>query len=213
LARNNPADKYALAREITAVLETDLAAEGYELLDVRVFQGGGRWQVRVFVDTAEGIDLDQCARASRSVGMLLEEADLFAGEYLIEVSSPGIRRPLRTPTHFLSAVDRDVEITITGDKRPRKLRGTLRFADGTGVRIETIGTGAESAGDGTTEIALTYAEILEANLDAQCDVQALINAERRSRKETKRRERQARRTKKKSRRPKQKSGRGSEKDK
>ena len=70
-------DTRQAAGRIIALLEAELAAAGYELVDVRIFRGGGRLQVRVYLDTAAGgITLDQCAQASRTVGMLLEEADL-----------------------------------------------------------------------------------------------------------------------------------------
>ena len=90
-------DTRQVAAQVITLLESELATAGYELLDVRIFRGGGRVQVRLYVDVpGGGITLDQCAKASRTAGMLLEEADLFAGPYVIEVSSPGIRRPLRT---------------------------------------------------------------------------------------------------------------------
>ena len=93
MAGDRRMDRYALARRVLTLLEEDLAADGFEVLDVRVYLGGGRYQVRIYVDTAEGIDLSGCARASRTAGMLLEEADPFPGPYVIEVSSPGVRRP------------------------------------------------------------------------------------------------------------------------
>ena len=87
-------DKYALAHDVLRLLEGELDAIGFELLDVRVFRGGGRLQLRIYVDTAYGIDLDGCARASRTVGMLLEESDLIPGPYVIEVSSPVLFRAI-----------------------------------------------------------------------------------------------------------------------
>lgn len=177
-------DTRQAAARIIALLEAELAAEGYDLLDVRIFRGGGRLQVRLYLDLAAaadeagGITLDQCAAASRTVGMLLEEADLFGGHYVIEVSSPGIRRPLRTAAHFAAAVGQDIELkTAEG-----RLKGRLTAcADG----VLTLLPAGEDAAPRT----LRLGEVREANLDPEFDVQALINADRRRRKDDKRRER------------------------
>lgn len=175
-------DTRQAAARILALLEPELAGQGYDLLDVRIFQGGGRIQVRVYVDLAEGgINLDQCADAARTVGMLLEEADLFAGQYVIEVSSPGIRRPLRTATHFTAAVGEDVELK-TADGR---VKGRITaFADGV-LTLQPKGEDAEPR-------TLRLGELREANLDPEFDAQALINADRRRRKDDRRAERAAR---------------------
>jgi len=189
-------DTRQAAAQVIALLEPELTAEGYDLVDVRIFRGGGRLQVRIYLDTADGgITLDQCAAASRSIGMLLEEADLFAGHYVIEVSSPGIRRPLRTAAHFAAAVGQDVELK-TADGR---LRGRLEAcADGT-VTVQPKG---EDAGP----VTLRLGELKEANLDPEFDVQALIHEDRRRRKDDRRRER-AERTQRKRSRPRKGAGR------
>ena len=182
-------DTRQVAAQVITLLESELATAGYELLDVRIFRGGGRVQVRLYLDVpGGGITLDQCAKASRTAGMLLEEADLFAGQYVIEASSPGIRRPLRTAAHFAAAVGQDVEVkTAEG-----RLKGRLTaFAEGR-LTLQPRGEGAEPR-------SLRLGELREANLDPEFDVQALINADRRRRKEDKRQEREERPARKRSR--------------
>ena len=182
-------DTRQVAARIIALLEPELVTAGYDLLDVRIFRGGGRVQVRLYLDlVGGGITLDKCAKASRSVGMLLEEADLFADPYVIEVSSPGIRRPLRTAAHFAAVVGQDIEVK-TGEGR---LRGRLTgFAEG---RLTLLPRGEDAE-----PRTLRLGELREANLDPEFDVQALINADRRRRKDDKRRERQERPERKRSR--------------
>jgi len=193
--------KYAQAREIISLLEDELSAAGFDLLDVRLFRGGGRLQVRVYVDTPAGIDLDECARASRTVDMLLEEADLIRERYVIEVSSPGIRRPLRKPDHFTVHRGQKVEVVIGPATEPRKLRGELVDVTSENIQILTRApTGNEEAL--LQALTLTYEEILEANLDADFDARALIQADRRRRKEERRSERRQRGESKAKRRPK-----------
>ena len=182
-------DPRQAAGRIIALLETELAAAGYELIDVRIFRGGGRLQVRLYLDTAAGgITLDQCAEASRTVGMLLEEADLFTGRYVIEVSSPGIRRPLRTAAHFADAVGQNLDVKTAAGRFKGRLAA---FADG----VLTIETAAADAAPVTVRLG----EVREANLDPEFDAQALINADRRRRKEEKRRRREERGGKKRGR--------------
>jgi len=101
-----------------ALLEEELAAIGYELIDVRLFLGGGRLSIRVYLDREGGIDLDACARASRTIDLLLEESRLIDEAYVIEVSSPGVRRPLRTRAHFAAAVGAQVEVKVGTGARP-----------------------------------------------------------------------------------------------
>lgn len=174
-------DPSRLAAEVIALLEPELATEGLDLLDVRVFRGGGRLQLRIYLDTFDGgITMGQCTAASRSAGMLLEEADLIADQYVIEVSSPGIRRPLRKPEHFAAAVGQRVDLK-TGPRQ--RIKGVLTATGPDGHVVQPAEEGAEP-------VTVQPDTVLEANLDPDFDVQALINADRRARKAAKRDRRQ-----------------------
>lgn len=183
MAESPRLDLGQMAAGVIELLEPELAADGFELVDVRLYRGGGRVQVRIYLDLPEGgIGLDDCARASRTAGMLLEEADLFPGRYVIEVSSPGIRRPLRTAAHFAAARGERVDLKTAGRGR---VRGVLREATTDELRVET-------APDGEV-VRIPTTHLQEANLDPDFDVQALINADRRERKAAKRDRRRKRR--------------------
>ena len=196
-------DRYALAARIHDLLAPELDAEGWELVDVRVFRGGGRLQVRLYVDLVgeERINLDGCARASRSASMVLEEADFFLEAWVLEVSSPGIRRPLRTEAHFAAVVGSDVELKWrTPDaptQKPLSLRGRLEaVVDGAlTVRSMTPVAAEEDASqDAQFElVTVPLSAVLEANLEHEFDVQAVIREDRRRRKEAKRDRRDKRR--------------------
>jgi ribosome maturation factor RimP len=94
---------FALIREaasLQAVLEPVIAALGYELLGcVYVPQRGGAI-LRVYIDSPAGITVTDCERASRQLSAVLDVEDLIAGRYSLEVSSPGVDRPLFTREHF-----------------------------------------------------------------------------------------------------------------
>jgi len=189
LAEGNRADLKQMAARIIDLVESDLATGGIDLLDIRIFRGGGRLQLRIYVDLLEGkISLAQVASASRTVGMLLEEADPFPGQYVIEVSSPGIRRPLRKLEHYQAAVGQKVDLKVAGPG-VRRVRGVLQEVDGDRLVVQVV------TGEGDSEVAeqvqVQLKRIAEGNLDPDFDVQALINADRRRRKDEKRSKRQA----------------------
>lgn len=187
MAEGNRADLKRMAARIIDLVESDLAAGGIDLLDIRIFRGGGRIQLRIYVDLIEGkISLAQVASASRTVGMLLEEADPFPGQYVIEVSSPGIRRPLRKLEHYQAAVGQKVDLKVTGPG-VRRVRGVLQEVEGNRLVVEV----AREEGETTEQVTVELKRIAEGNLDPDFDVQALINADRRRRKDEKRTKRQA----------------------
>ena len=187
-------NRYELSARVIDLLEEPLAELGFELLDVRVFQGGGRLTLRVYLDTESGVTADDCARASRTLGMLLEETDLIKDAYLIEVTSPGVRRPLRTPAHFRGAVGQDVVLKVVVAKGTRLLKGRLiEVGDSELVVERAIEDGQADDAQDTKILRLGMDEIREANLDPEFDVQALINADRRRRKQDRRQAREQRR--------------------
>ena len=118
--------------------------------------------------------------------MLLEEADPFPGQYVIEVSSPGIRRPLRKLEHYQAAVGQKVDLKVTGPG-VRRVRGVLQEVEENRLVVEV----ALEEGETTEQVTVELKRVAEGNLDPDFDVQALINADRRRRKDEKRTKRQA----------------------
>ncbi len=223
MAEGRRPDTRMIAQRVIELLEADLVTGGIDLLDVRVFQGGGRYQIRVFVDLLhesdasaddrEGIGLDQVAKASRTVGMLLEEADLFADQYVIEVSSPGIRRPLRKPEHYRLAIEEKVDLKVMGTGSQR-VRGVLKDVDGDELIVETppLDANAEGADSEAIDVRVKIHRVLEGNLDPDFDAKAIINSDRRERKESKRQARREKASGKKKGRPKNRLKDRTEKD-
>ena len=81
-------------------LEPHLEEQGYELVEVEFGQHGHHWILRIFVDREGGISLDDCTAVSQLLNPLLDVSDFIDGRYMLEVSSPGIARPLRKPGDF-----------------------------------------------------------------------------------------------------------------
>jgi ribosome maturation factor RimP len=100
-------------------------ARGCRLYDVEV-QGAGRQRtVRVLVDRDGGVDLDAITDLTRDLSPVLDDAPGLPGPYLLEVSSPGLERPLRRPEHFAAARGETVTITHHTEAGPRRVRGVL----------------------------------------------------------------------------------------
>ncbi len=125
------------ARRAHELIESILSTSGLELVDVQV----GAGLVRVTVDRPGGIDLDALSEINRRISAELDREDPFpGGRYTLEVTSPGVERPLRTPEQFLRFVGTDVSVkTRPGTDGERRVAGRLAHADGSGVVITGVG--------------------------------------------------------------------------
>jgi ribosome maturation factor RimP len=82
------------------LLEPVLARDGYELVEVEWVRAGGRWTLRLYIDREGGVGIDHCQEVSRTVEPILDVEDFIEPAYDLEVSSPGVDRPLRKPADF-----------------------------------------------------------------------------------------------------------------
>jgi ribosome maturation factor RimP len=116
------------------LLEPVVAGLGYELVDVEFASAGRHSVVRVYIDRTDGggVGLDDCERASRAIGAVLDAEDPIGHEYQLEVSSPGFDRPLRTVAHFERFVGSEARIELAAPlEGRRRFRGRLGpVADG-----------------------------------------------------------------------------------
>ncbi len=93
------------------LLEAPIQALGYELVDLEA-PTGGQGLLRIYIDQAEGINLEDCESVSRQLSAVLDVEDPIRGRYVLEVSSPGLDRPLRTPEHFQRYCDHVVRVKL-----------------------------------------------------------------------------------------------------
>ena len=109
--------RQALLRDrLLGLLTPAVEGAGYDLEDVAVSSAGKRSLVRVVVDADGGIDLDAVAEISRTVSDVLDENDdALPGAYVLEVTSPGVDRPLTQRRHWRRAVGRLVNVTVDGE--------------------------------------------------------------------------------------------------
>ena len=107
---------------------------GVELLDVE-YEGG---VLRLVVDHPEGVGMDAIAGVTREVSRALDHEDLIAGTYTLEVTSPGLERPLKRPVHFERAIGAEVTIkTQPGTDGDRRVSGVLQASNREGVVVRT----------------------------------------------------------------------------
>lgn len=133
----------AQAQQLTELIAPVCVDSGYELVDLE-FKGG---LLRVFIDFPEGLDkhigFEDCEALSRELSAVLDVEDPIKSKYSLEVSSPGIDRPLRTAAHFRRFVGEEAKITLNiGLAGRRKFTGLLKSVDesGTSVTVEVDGT-------------------------------------------------------------------------
>jgi ribosome maturation factor RimP len=121
----------ALTRtELQDLLEPGAAALGFEVLAVELTGGPGQSVLRVYIDGPDGVSVDDCARASHQFSAILDVEDPIPGHYTLEVSSPGLDRPLTRVRHFQAVVGQEIRVRtdVAVDGR-RRFRGRLRDAD------------------------------------------------------------------------------------
>jgi len=134
----------SVAERARQLLEPVLARDGFELVEVEWQREGGAWVLRLYVDKQGGIGVDDCHAASRLVETILDVEDFIEPAYSLEVSSPGVERPLRKPEHFRRFAGEHAQVKSFGPvdagHGPRKSwTGVLRgFQDGA-VEMEVDG--------------------------------------------------------------------------
>jgi ribosome maturation factor RimP len=138
---------YMTNEELSQLLEPAIADLGLELVGIEFSPNTGSSLLRVYIDEPErGITIDDCERASREISALLDVNDPVAGRYTLEVSSPGLERPLFTPAHFERFTGEQVRINVNLpiDGR-RRFQGRIDAVDAERVTIEQDGTPVQIA--------------------------------------------------------------------
>jgi ribosome maturation factor RimP len=154
----NLVSENARTDRIVSVIEPSLADLGYEIVRVH-YRTAGRSVLQIMIDRADGaeVTIDDCTLASRTVSALLDVADPIAEAYELELSSPGIDRPLTRAKDFASfaGYEAKLELKQAVDGR-RRLRGRLLGLEGDVVKLD------ESEAE--TELELPFSDIAKAKL-------------------------------------------------
>ncbi len=144
-----------LEKQLYAMLTAAVEALDYELVGLEFVRAGQHSTLRIFIDHENGITVDACAEVSRQVSAVLDVEDPITVVYNLEVSSPGLDRPLFTADHYRRFLGHDVNIVLKmAMQNRRKWKGEILSVDGETVTIKVDGN----------EEAFALSNIAKANL-------------------------------------------------
>ena len=131
-----------MAKKNTVAIVEELAAPiaeklGLKIWDVRYLKEGSGWFLRIFIDKDGGVDINDCEAMSRAIDQPLDELDPIDGEYILEVSSPGIERELIKDQHFEAFIGADIMVRMIRpiDGIGKEFKGVLTSYDNGEVTV------------------------------------------------------------------------------
>lgn len=129
-------EQYEKKAEVLAAPIVD--SFGFELVDVEYVKEAGTWYLRLYIDKEGGITVDDCETVSRIFSDRLDEEDFIADSYIMEVSSPGLGRPLKKERDYVRSMGKEVEIrTYRPIEKQKEFFGVLTAYDDNSVTITT----------------------------------------------------------------------------
>jgi ribosome maturation factor RimP len=129
-----------LRDQLGELLGPVVANLGYELWEIEYAPRAGGGLLRLYIDSPDGISVDDCEKVSRAVSAVLDEADPIPNEYTLEVSSPGLDRVLRTQAHFARFAGERVKVEMIAQINGRKrFQGRLQKVGESEITLETDG--------------------------------------------------------------------------
>jgi ribosome maturation factor RimP len=131
----------AQASKLEALIEPAVTALGYELVGVEYLAQGRHSLLRVFIDKPEGVTLEDCERTSRQISSILDVEDPVQGQYTLEVSSPGLERPLFKLDHYERFLGSEIQMRLkvpVGGRR--KFKGRIVGVHDDQVVLDIDGT-------------------------------------------------------------------------
>jgi len=129
-----------LLQEVRQVAEPALEAQGLELVDLEYQREAQGWVLRFYIDREGGVTVEDCAEVSGELGAILDVRDLIANAYVLEVSSPGLTRPLKKLEDFNKYRNRLVKVkTFEPIEGRRNFKGVLLGLENERVRLEMEG--------------------------------------------------------------------------
>jgi ribosome maturation factor RimP len=130
----------SVAQRVHELIETTVQALDVELWGVEYISQGRNSVLRVYIDSPAGIGIEDCEKVSRQVSALLDVEDPLSGEYVLEVSSPGLDRPLFTAGHYELYVGSEITVRMRGPVSGRRnFKGVIKAVSTTEVTLDCEG--------------------------------------------------------------------------
>jgi ribosome maturation factor RimP len=144
--------------DLHTLLEPAVKAAGQQLWGVEYLPSGKHSILRVYIDKPEGVTVDDCADASRQISALLDVEDPINGEYNLEVSSPGIDRPLFLKEHFAQLIGQKIALQLlVAEKSKRKIQGVIESVQDNNIIVKCE----------DSPLTIAFSNISKANLVAE----------------------------------------------
>lgn len=132
------------SEQLWKLLEPAVRGLGFELWGVEYQSGSTPVLLRLYIDHPDGITVDDCGAVSEQVGAVLDVEEPIRGDYTLEVSSPGIERPLFTEEQYRRYLDSDLKVRLSWPEHGRRnFRGRLVSVSEVGIEIEVDGVAYE----------------------------------------------------------------------
>jgi len=123
-------------KKVEALLAPIIEANKVELADVEFVKEGQNWYLRIYIDKDGGVAIDDCEAVSRAIEKVIDEKDPIEQAYILEVSSPGIDRPLKKEADFVKYAGEVVDVKIyKAINKQKEFQGKLKCLEGTVVTI------------------------------------------------------------------------------
>jgi ribosome maturation factor RimP len=123
-------------RKVEEMLLPIIEMNNFELVDVEYVKEGSNWYLRAYIDKEGGIAVDDCEIVSRALGELLDKNDFIEGAYILEVSSPGLGRPLKKEKDYARSIGDEVEVrTYKAIDKQKEFTGILKAYDKDSVTL------------------------------------------------------------------------------
>ena len=136
--------KEVYEQKAEALLLPIIEANNFELVDVEYVKEGSNWYLRAYIDKEGGIAVDDCEVISRKLSDWLDKEDFIDDSYILEVSSPGLGRPLKKEKDYVRSMGREVEVRLyKAIDRQKEFTGTLSAYDDKTVTL-TMEDGSEA---------------------------------------------------------------------
>ena len=160
-----------MIEEIENFVRPILSENRFELVETHYRKEAGRWVLRLFIDkmrdpswpaevTEDGVTLGDCEKVSALVGDRLDSSQLIGDSYVLEVSSPGINRPLKNEAHFLDHIGEKVKVSLysplTPESRQRNFSGILMGCENQAIEVDDPVSG---------RVTIPLSAVAKANLD------------------------------------------------
>ena len=147
-----------IEEKVESLIKDKIEHIGYELYDVEYVKEGKDYYLRIFIDSPNGIDLNDCEKVNNEINDLLDEADYIKEAYFLEVSSPGVERVLKKDKHLEANIGTEVNVKLfkKDDSGKKEYKGILKNFDKEKIILEVEGKNIEIERKNISQIKTVY---------------------------------------------------------